>query len=140
MRARMMMAACAMALAATGAAAQPSKPQERNISTYRAAPGMQMQLLRYLANQDAALRAIGAPACEMFAHHEGASWDYLSICSVLTREQEKAYEVARGKMGLPSGPAEGLELRKTIAEHSDSWVDGPMSATDMLRAVGEAPR
>ena len=39
------------------------------------------------------------------------------------------------KMGLPTGPKVGLELRKHIQSHTDTYVVGPMTAAQMLDAL-----
>ena len=44
---------------------------------------------------------------------------------------------AAAKMGLPSGPAVGIELRKHIAVHTDTLVRGPMTAAEMLGTLGQ---
>ena len=40
-------------------------------------------------------------------------------------------------MGLPYGPMVGIDLRKHIAQHTDTFVRGPMSAADMLASLGQ---
>ena len=106
------------------------------ISTYRVAPGHQVELLKWLAQQDSIAEAAGVPKGQLYAHANGASWDYLVIQPPMTPQQEAAVEAAAKKMNLPAGPAAGIELRKHIAEHTDTTVAGPMSAADYLKRIG----
>ena len=54
------------------------------------------------------------------------------IAPVTTDAQDQALDAAAAKMGLPSGPKVGLELRKHIQSHTDTYVVGPMTAAQML--------
>lgn len=127
-----------IALAAAIAAA-PAAAQRQNsggtISIYRAAPGHQEALLTWFAKQEEIARSAGVPASVLYVHQDGASWDYLLIAPNTTKEQDAALDAAAAKMGAPSGPKAGLELRKHIAEHTDTIVAGPMTATEWLRRV-----
>jgi hypothetical protein len=38
-------------------------------------------------------------------------------------------------MGLPTGPKVGLELRKHIASHTDTFVVGPLTAAQQLERL-----
>jgi hypothetical protein len=54
------------------------------------------------------------------------------IAPATTAAQDKALDAAAAKMGLPSGPKVGLELRKHIASHTDTYVVGPLTAAQQL--------
>ena len=126
-------AAAAGAIAATSIAfAQTASPPRAIISIYHAAPGHQQALLEWLAQQDRIATAAGVASSQIYAHTDGDSWDYLMIAPVTTDAQDQALDAAAAKMGLPSGPKVGLELRKHIQSHTDTYVVGPMTAAQML--------
>jgi hypothetical protein len=126
-------AAAAGAVAASSIAyAQAASPPRAIISIYHAAPGHQQALLEWLAQQDRIAAAAGVSASQIYAHTDGDSWDYLMIAPVTTDAQDQALDAAAAKMGLPTGPKVGLELRKHIQSHTDTYVVGPMTASQML--------
>ena len=126
-------AAAAGAIAATSSAyAQGASPPRAIFSIYHAAPGHQQALLEWLAQQDRIAAAAGVASSQIYAHTDGDSWDYLMIAPVTTDAQDQALDAAAAKMGLPSGPKVGLELRKHIQSHTDTYVVGPMTAAQML--------
>jgi hypothetical protein len=126
-------AAAAGAIAATSIAfAQTASPPRAIISIYHAAPGHQQALLEWLAQQDRIAAAAGVASSQIYAHTDGDSWDYLMIAPATTDAQDKALDAAAAKMGLPAGPKVGLELRKHIQSHTDTFVVGPMTASQML--------
>lgn len=126
-------AAAAGAIAATSIAyAQAASPPRAIISIYHAAPGHQQALLEWLAQQDRVAAAAGVASSQIYAHTDGDSWDYLMIAPVTTDAQDQALDAAAAKMGLPTGPKVGLELRKHIQSHTDTFVVGPMTASQML--------
>jgi hypothetical protein len=117
-------------------AAGPQPPKAR-IALYRAAPGQQVALLRWLASQDRAAQAAGIPVSQLYAHTDGDSWDYLAIDPVTTPAQDAAMEAAQRKMGLGTGPAQSLELRKYISMHTDTFTIGPVTAAQYLALAGQ---
>ena len=126
-------AAAAGAIAAGSiASAQSARPPRAIISIYHAAPGHQEALLQWFAQQDRIAAAAGVPAGQIYAHTDGDSWDYLSIQPATTDAQDQALDAAAAKMGLPTGPKVGLELRKHIISHTDTYVVGPMTAAQLL--------
>ena len=129
-------AAAAGAVAAGSIAyAQSASPPRAVVSIYHAAPGHQEMLLQWIAQQDRISASVGLPPNQVYAHTDGDSWDYLMIAPVTTEAQDKALDAAAAKMGLPSGPKVGLELRKHIQSHTDTFVVGPMTAAQMLDAL-----
>ena len=126
-------AAAAGVIAATSIAyAQAASPPRAIISIYHAAPGHQQALLEWLAQQDRIAAAAGVASSQIYAHTDGDSWDYLMIAPVTTDAQDQALDAAAAKMGLPTGPKVGLELRKHIQSHTATFVVGPMTASQML--------
>ena len=132
--ARLAFAAALMAVAA------PTLAQEAPtsiVSTYRAAPGQQVALLKWFAQQDEIAKAAGVPTGQLYVHQQGASWDFVLVSPFTTPAQDKALDDAAKKLGYTYGPAVGLELRKYIAEHTDTLVAGPTTAAAWLKVVGK---
>ncbi|URD59684.1 hypothetical protein M8312_07560 [Sphingomonas sp. KRR8] len=113
------------------------EPPKARVALYRAAPGQQIAMLKYFAAQDRAAQAAGVPTGKLYAHTDGDSWDYLAIDPVTTPAQDAAVDAAAKRMGLPTGPAASLELRKFMAYHTDTFVIGPVTAADYLRMAGQ---
>jgi hypothetical protein len=137
MRIKMLLAATA---ALTCMVATPASAQDAGraiISIYHAAPGHQVELLKWLANQDRAAQAAGVPGTQLYVHTDGDSWDYLMIAPVTTPQQDAAIEAAGKKMGIESGIRASIDLRKHIASHTDTFVAGPMTAAQVLSRLGE---
>ena len=132
-------AAAAGALAAGSIvyAQAPASPPRNIVSLYQAAPGHQVELLRWLAQQDRIAQAAGLPAMQLYAHTDGDSWDYMGINPVTTDAQDQAMDAAAKKLGLPSGPGVGLELRKYLTSHTDTMTVGPTTAAQYLAYVGQ---
>ena len=107
------------------------------VSLYRAAPGQQVALLKWMAMQDRASSAAGVAPSQIYVHTSGDSWDYLVINPVTTKEQDDAVEAAAKKMGITSGPRASIEFRTMIASHTDTTSNGPMSAAQILATLGE---
>lgn len=122
------------AMIATPAAAQ-QQTGGAIVSVYRAAPGHQEQLLTWFAQQEAINKAAGIPPTQLYVHQDGASWDFLIVAPQTTPQQDQAFDAAARRMGAPVGPRAGLELRKHIAEHTDTFVAGPTTATEWLEVL-----
>jgi hypothetical protein len=107
------------------------------ISLYRAAPGHQVQLLQWLAQQERVAVAAGVPFGQLYVHQNGDAWDYLLIAPDTTDAQDDAFDAAAKKLGVPTGPGVGIELRKHVAWHTDTQVSGPTSVADYLKRIGQ---
>jgi hypothetical protein len=125
-------AACAFSMPAQG-----QEAPQHIVSLYRAAPGQQVALLKWMAKQDQASVAAGVPASQIYVHTSGDSWDYLVINPVTTKEQDDAVEAAAKKMGITSGPRASIEFRTMIAVHTDTTTRGPQTAAQILAGLGE---
>lgn len=111
----------------------PAPLQRRDIEIYKIAPGQQEAFLRELALADQARALAGLPPRELYVHEDGADWDFLIIQPAdMDPTKRRAYEDARKKLGLASGARFFLEFRKFIADHTDTVVEGPTTATDWL--------
>jgi hypothetical protein len=119
------------------AQANSPEPPRARIALYRAAPGQQVALLRWLASQNRAAAAAGVPTGKLYAHTDGDSWDYLAIDPVTTPAQDAAVDAAAKKMGMPAGPAASLEFRKYIAMHTDTFAIGPVTPEQYLALAGQ---
>ena len=131
--AMMIAAAATLAFAAPATAAEPGKAI---VSIYRIAPGLQTGFLKWLDQQDRVSTAAGIAKAQLYAHTDGDSWDYMVIYPVTTEAQDKASEAAARKMGM-NPMRGGLELRKYISSHTDTFTRGPMTAADYLALLGE---
>jgi membrane-bound lytic murein transglycosylase B len=127
--------ACALAAPAPGQAPAQS-PGQVIIAIYHVAPGHHVEFLKWLDRQDRIAVAAGVPRGQFYAHMDGASWDYLVINPVTTPAQDAAVEAAGKRMGVNTMRG-GIELRKHITSHTDTFSRGPMSAADYLAMVGE---
>jgi len=129
--------AIAAAIAMLPATALAQEPGRVIVSTWHAAPGQQVALLKWLADQDRAAAAAGVAKSQIYAHTEGAEWDYLVIQPETTPAQDAAVEAAGKKLGIDTGPHSALDFRKYIATHTDTIARGPMTAAEYLAYVGE---
>lgn len=125
-------AACAFSVPAIG-----QDVPQHIVSLYRAAPGQQVALLKWMAQQDRASAAAGIGPSQIYVHTSGDSWDYLVINPVTTKEQDDAVDAAAKKMGISSGPRASIEFRTMIASHTDTTSNGPQTAAQILAALGE---
>lgn len=130
-------AALAGAALASPLAAQTAAPTRSIVSIYRAAPGHQIALLKWLAQQDEVAKAAGVATSQLYVHQDGASWDFVWIQPDTTKAQDDAMEAAARKMNITTGPMAGIELRQHIAEHSDTFAAGPISAAEWLKRLGQ---
>ncbi|MBA3667498.1 MAG: hypothetical protein H0W65_07235 [Sphingomonas sp.] len=126
-------AAAALSLIATPAAAEPGKAI---IAIYHVAPGQQANFLKWMDQQDRISTAAGIAKGQLYAHTDGDSWDYLVINPVTSEAQDAAFDAAGRKMGVNTMRG-GLELRKYISSHTDTFVRGPMTTAEYLSMVGE---
>lgn len=115
----------------------PAEPPKARVALYRAAPGQQVALLRWIAAQDQAAQAAGVRPGQLYAHTDGDSWDYLMIDPVTTPAQDSAVDAQLRKMGRGTGPAQSLDLRKYIAMHTDTYTIGPVTAAQYLAMAGQ---
>ena len=125
-------AACAFATPAVG-----QDGPRYIVSLYRAAPGQQVALVKWMAAQDRASVAAGLAASQIYVHTSGDSWDYMVINPVTTKAQDDAVDAAAKKLGLTSGPRASIEFRTMIASHTDTTTNGPMTAAQILARLGE---
>lgn len=122
-------------LLATPALAQsaPPKPTRMLVEIYRIAPGQHEAFLKKIAQYDEANRLAGLPPRQLYVHSDGADWDFMLIQPASTpTDKSAALDAAWDKLKLPSGADFFLDFRSVIAEHSDTFVNGPTTAGDYL--------
>ena len=128
-------AAAALACAfATPAAAQ--APGKSIVSIYHVAPGHQVAFLKWIDQQNRISAAAGLPGGQLYAHTDGDSWDYVIIAPATTDAQDAAFEAAGKKMGINTMRG-GMELRSHLTSHTDTFTNGPMTAGEYLKMIGE---
>ena len=137
MRIKMLIAATAALTCLCSAPASAQDAGRAIISIYHAAPGHQIELLKWLANQDRAAQAAGVQGAQLYVHTDGDSWDYLMVAPVTTPQQDAAIEAAGKRLGIEAGIRASIDLRKHIASHTDTFVRGPMSPAQVLSSLGE---
>jgi hypothetical protein len=115
----------------------PDKPEpgRARISTYKAAPGRQLDLLKWIAAREEVNREAGVPPAQVYAHLDGADWDYLVLWPVTTPDQDRRADDLAAKKGLKIGFAASLEFRQLLASHSDTFAAGPMTAAELVASA-----
>lgn len=106
------------------------------VSLYQGVPGHQEALAKWMADQDRIAVAAGVQPSQLYVHTDGDSWDFMIIQPVTTEVQDQAMEAAAARLRLPTGPRASLEFRKHIQSHTDTFVRGPMTATQYLQSLG----
>lgn len=131
-------AAAGAAVAGTVAYAQMPPPglPHSTVTIYRAAPGQQEALLRWLADQDRVSQAAGMPPGQIYIHLDGDSWDFVGITPTTTPAQDAAVDAAARKMGMATGARRALDFRKLISSHTDTFALGPMTAAQAVAGIG----
>ena len=133
-----LLAAAAVSFALASAnASQAAEPGKVIVSLYRAAPGQQVALLKWLSQQDRVAQAAGLPASQLYVHTSGDSWDFMIVNPQTTAAQDAATDAEAKKLGIVSGPKASIEFRTMIGSHTDTYANGPMSAAQILAELGE---
>lgn len=143
---RHLSALCVLAFVSAAFAGAADKPAEKApvakvpsmmVEIYRIAPGQHENFLRLIALYDQANQAAGLPPRQLYVHQDGASWDFMIIQSAedWTEEQRAAVAAALKRLGAPQGAKFFVEIRKFMAEHTDTVVSGPTTAGDWLKRL-----
>jgi hypothetical protein len=136
MRALALIVACSLASAAPRwSQEKKDDPGRARISIYRAVPGRQLDLLKWLAAREEVAREAGVPAARLYAHLDGEGWDYLVVWPVTTPEQDRKMDELAAKKGLKTGFPAALEFRAFLDHHSDTFAAGPTTAADLVAAA-----
>jgi hypothetical protein len=141
--ARPALLACLVGLSAlfgTSLAVADEPAPRKLVEIYRIAPGKHAEFLRMIAKFDAASKEAGIPPRELYVHQDGANWDFMLIQNAeYTDEQRAKIGPVMEKMGLPRGADFFVAFRQFVAEHSDTFVEGPTTAEAWLRKLSPAP-
>lgn len=123
---------------AAGFAAEPAPVASTMVEIYRIAPGQHQAFLEFIAKCDEANKLAGLPPRQLYIHSDGADWDFLLLQPAHTPpEKVAAFDAAWDKVGLPSGSNFFFEIRKYIAEHTDTVTKGPTTAADYLATANK---
>lgn len=126
--------------AAIPAPVAPAPVPETQVEIYRIAPGQQRAFLEFIAKCDEANRLAGLPPRQLYVHSDGADWDFMLIQPAHTPpDKAAALDKAWDEVGLPSGSNFFFEIRKYIAEHTDTATRGPTTAAAYL-ATASSPK
>jgi hypothetical protein len=106
------------------------------VSIYHVAPGQQVGFLKWLAHQDEMAAAAGVARGQLYVHTDGDSWDYVVVSPATTEAQDDAIDAIARKMGINPRRG-GLDLRKYLTSHTDTFTRGPTTAGDYLAFIGE---
>ncbi len=134
---RSIVAAAALGVLFGAPAARAADVPTMQVEIYRIAPGQHVAFLKLIAMYDAANVEAGLPPRQLFVHQDGANWDFLILQSAddWTDEQRTKFRAALKRMGAPTGADFFVEVRKFIAEHTDTVVSGPTTAADWLKTL-----
>ncbi len=134
---RSMLAAAALVALLGAPASRAADVPTMQVEIYRIAPGQHVAFLKLIAMYDAANVEAGLPPRQLFVHQDGANWDFLILQSAedWTDEQRTKFRAALKRMGAPTGADFFIEIRKFIAEHTDTVVSGPTTAADWLKTL-----
>jgi hypothetical protein len=106
------------------------------VEIYRVAPGKHEEFLRFVAYLDDINIEAGLPPRELYVHNDGADWDFIIIQPAATPpEFSDAYAKAWEEAGAPSGANFFFHIRTLIAEHTDTFATGPITAREFLSGV-----
>ena len=136
MKRRLAMVAVAIGLTATVGAVVTAQAADMLVEIYRIAPGQHANFLKLIALYDQASKEAGLAPRQLYVHQDGASWDFLIIQPAsVTPEQSRALDAALKRLGAPQGAKFFLEIRSYMAEHSDTFAEGPTTAADWLNKL-----
>ncbi len=136
MKLKLAFAAAAVLACAIATPASAQSAPKSIVSIYHVAPSQQVGFLKWLAHQDEMSATAGIAKGQLYVHTDGDSWDYVVISPATTDAQDDAFDAVAKKMGM-NPMRGGLELRKYITSHTDTFARGPTSASEYLSFVGE---
>ncbi|HXT20288.1 MAG TPA: hypothetical protein VN923_06035 [Thermoanaerobaculia bacterium] len=118
-------------------AAATKEPPHVIVSLYRVAPGKHLDFLKWMATNEAIDKQAGVPSPQVYVHTNGDSWDYMVIAPELSDEQQaKVDEAAKGR-GRKVGFGASLEFRTYMQWHTDTFANGPMSASELVAMAND---
>jgi hypothetical protein len=108
-------------------------PGKALVSLYRIAPGKHLDFLKWMAAREAVEKEAGMPATQWYIHTNGDSWDFVAIAPALSDAQQEKVDALATKKGLKIGLQATLEFRQFVSTHTDTFVNGPTSATQLVQ-------
>lgn len=135
--------AAAIAMAAIASPANAGAGNEgwptASFEIFKLAPGKQEEFIRQIARYDQILAAGEQPPLKIFLHEEGSDWDVIIYKQSgdfnPTPEQQAAMDAKSAEIGMETGPAYFIKLRKLVASHNDNRALGPISAGEWLERL-----
>jgi hypothetical protein len=124
--------ACGVALAAPRWGPDNKEAARARISIYHVAPGKQLEFLKWMAAQDEVSKEAGVATVQLYAHLDGDSWDYIGVGPVTTPDQDARRDAIAVRKGLKTGLPAALQFRDLLASHTDTFVAGPISASELV--------
>jgi len=103
------------------------------VALYRVAPGKHLDFLKWMADREAVDKEAGVPATQWYMHTNGDNWDFLAIAPALSDAQQEKVDAVARKKGLRTGLQAALEFRQFVSSHTDTFVNGPTSATQLVQ-------
>jgi hypothetical protein len=134
---RSMIGAALLGLSLGLSVARADEAPSQQVEIYRIAPGQHVAFLKLISLYDAANVEAGLPPRQLYVHQDGADWDFMIIQSAedWTPEQRTKFRAALKRMGAPTGAQFFIEVRKLMAEHTDTVVTGPTTAAEWLKKL-----
>jgi hypothetical protein len=120
-----------------GAQAAAKEPPHVIVSLYRVAPGKQLDFLKWMAANEAIDKEAGVPSPQVYVHTNGDAWDYMIVAPELTDAQQDKQDAAAKAHGRKTGFGASLEFRTYMAWHTDTFANGPTSATELVASARE---
>ena len=108
-------------------------PGKALVALYRVAPGKHLDFLKWMAAREAVDKELGMPATQWYMHTNGDSWDFVAIAPALTEAQQAKVDALATKKGLKTGLQASLEFRQFVSTHTDTFVNGPTTATQLVQ-------
>ena len=108
-------------------------PGKALVALYRVAPGKHVEFLKWMAAREAVDKEAGMPATQWYMHTNGDSWDFLAIAPALTEAQQAKVDALATKKGLKTGLQASLEFRQFVSSDTDTFGEGPTSATQLVQ-------
>ena len=120
-----------------GAQAAAKEPPHVIVSLYRVAPGHQLDFLKWMAANEANDKEAGVPSPQIYVHTNGDAWDYMVIAPELSDEQQAKLDQVGKSHGRKVGFGASLEFRTHMAWHTDTFANGPTSASELVASAND---
>ncbi|HEV8239176.1 MAG TPA: hypothetical protein VGS57_07410 [Thermoanaerobaculia bacterium] len=120
-----------------GAQAAANEPPHVIVSLYRVAPGKHLDFLKWMAANEAIDKEAGVPSPQIYVHTNGDAWDYMIVAPDLSDAQQAKQDAAAKAHGRKIGFGASLEFRTYMAWHTDTFANGPTSATELVAQANE---